>query len=95
MRNIFIFLLLSVFLTGCATTPYQRLGYEFIDRRGDLRLVKRDNDLYLEKFDGSESKRVTYAPDTCEHKVCFSKNGKFILYAHYITPFPSYPGHLV
>ena len=73
-------------LAGCAT-PYAdrakritEVGYEFFDMREDQRLVGRNNDVYFEKEDGTESKRVTYTPNTPEQAAFFSKDGKKIVY---------------
>ena len=74
-------------ITGCATTPYNRLGYKFIGRNEDSKLVRRNNDLYIEKINGSDSRRITNTPETCEDLACFSKNGEYILYAHYIITY--------
>jgi len=72
-------------LGGCATTENyaaeNNMGYEqFFDSRGDYKLVERNNDLYFEKIDGSESRQVTHTPSIREAGAYFSRGGKYILY---------------
>jgi|GEM_PF-3342676 hypothetical protein len=74
-------------LAGCATTgsavqnTQNEIGYEkFYDAHGDYKLVGRNNDIYLEKLDGSESKRITHTPNTLEMGANFVADGKYIVY---------------
>ena len=82
----FLFGLSLMGLAGCATTgsyavENNNLGYEeFFSLRGDQRLVRKNNDVYLEKEDGTESKRVTYTPNIKENYAAFSTDGKYIMY---------------
>lgn len=69
-------------VSGCATTGsavQNNLGYEFLDSYGDYKIVRKDNDTYLEKLDGSESKRLTHTPDVYEDGY-FVSRGKYIRY---------------
>jgi hypothetical protein len=73
-------------LAGCATTGNYAggndIGYErFFDRRGDYKLVSRNNDVYLEKIDGSDSRQITHTPDIREGGADFGRDGKYILYS--------------
>ena len=52
-----------------------------MDRKGDLRLVNRDDDLYIERSDGSQSRRATNTPDVIELGAKFSANGQSIVYS--------------
>jgi hypothetical protein len=77
----------SVGLGGCATmngtgqNTQNEIGYEkFYDSYGDYKLVGRNNDIYLEKIDGSESKQITHTPHIVEIEAQFSVNGKYIVY---------------
>jgi hypothetical protein len=74
-------------LAGCATTgsavqnTQNEIGYEkFYDSYGDYKLVGRNNDIYLEKLDGSESRRITSTQDKIERYAYFVSNGKGIIY---------------
>ena len=71
-------------LNGCATTgSYAVKGTDynqFYDTNGEYKLVGRNNDIYLEKLDKSESKRITNTPSITERVADFSKDGKYILY---------------
>lgn len=83
-------------LGGCATTgsavqnTQSEIGYEkFYDSYGDYKIVGRDNDIYLEKLDGSESRRITNTSSIKEDFAIFSKDGNYIAYhentdRHYI-----------
>jgi len=42
------------------------LYYEFLDSYGEYKLLRRANDLYIEKLDGSESRKITYTPNNYE-----------------------------
>lgn len=76
-------------VSGCATAGGAGLNsYQFMDRKGEVRIVEKDNDLYLETFDvktndfdPSKSRRITFTPKDYEMSAHFSKNGKYILYA--------------
>ncbi len=88
MRKISLFVLgasllcAGVGLSGCATishTAENKVDYEFLDSQGDYRLVERNNDIYMEKLDGSESRQITHTPNVREEFALFSKTGKYIL----------------
>jgi hypothetical protein len=73
-------------LGGCATggnySVQDDIGYEkFLALRGDYRLVERNNDVYLEKIDGSDSRQITHTPDIREFGADFACDGKYILYS--------------
>ena len=82
-------ILVCLALGGCATTGYatggrNEIGYEkFHDSYGDQKIVSRNNDLYLEKLDGSESRKLTNTPDLLELWPRFIENGKKIIYAEW------------
>jgi len=87
MRNtIFILVGLGLLgLTGCKSVPVSKsqneIGYEgFYDSYGNYRLVRRNNDIWMEKLDGSESRRITNTPAILERKAYFSKDGNYIIY---------------
>lgn len=71
-------------LAGCATTSElanNNIGYEeFFDSYGDYKLVGRNNDVYMEKLDGSESKKITHTPGIKEGDAFFVEKGKYIVY---------------
>lgn len=90
MRGMFLALILTgLFILGlseCTITDLSyaqsqtnQTDYEFMDRRGELRLVRRDNDLYVENLEGGESRRVTFTPNVKEEGK-FSKDGRYIVY---------------
>lgn len=77
-------------MTGCATTGEyatnnsSEIGYEkFFDSYGDYRLVRRNNDVWIEKLDGSESRQITHTPNVKEERADFSKDNNYILYLEY------------
>jgi len=73
--------------SGCATMGsgvQSNIGYdEFYDSYGDYKLVKRSNDIWMEKLDGSKSKQITYTPNLEEGNVFFTSDGKYIAYFEY------------
>lgn len=91
-------LLGSAFLGGCATTSgtmQKDVGYEqFYDSQGDYKLVGKNNDIYLEKLDGSESRQVTHTPNVKERAGYFTKTGNYIIYWDETTP-DGYGAYLV
>lgn len=90
MKNIVLILLCIVLLglvSGCATVPVSNIGYEkFYDSYGDHKLVGRNNDIYLEKLDGSESRQITHTPNNKERLAWFTKSGDYIVYWDETTP---------
>jgi WD40 repeat protein len=48
---------------------------------GDMVLVSKDNDIYLQMIDGSDSRAVTSNRDVFERDAFFSKDGRYILTA--------------
>ena len=80
----------SLGLGGCATGGagyvQSNVGYEkFCDSKGEYRLVSKNNDVYLEKLDGTESRQITHTPKIQETTANFSKNGKSILYVEELS----------
>jgi hypothetical protein len=73
-------------LAGCATTGMSE-GY-FYQQNGEYQLVSRNNDLYLEKLDGKEGRRLTNTPENAEFKVRFVADGKYIIYLELARRFP-------
>lgn len=73
--------------SGCAATSsyaeenYKtNLGYEsFYDLKGEYKLVGKNNDIYLEKIDGSESRQITHTPQVKEASSAFSSEGNYII----------------
>lgn len=86
MRKITLFFLwLGLMgLAGCATTSefavHNEPNYRFLDSYKGYRLVERNNDIYLEKLDGSESRRITNTPNINERYATISKEGEYIAY---------------
>lgn len=54
--------------------------FAFFDRLGELRLVSREKDLYVEKLDGSEKRRLTSTSLVVERDAFFSKGGIYVVY---------------
>lgn len=73
-------------LAGCATTSLSE-GY-FFQQRGEYQLVNRNNDLYLERLDGKESRRLTNTPENVEFKARFVADGEYIIYLEFARRFP-------
>ena len=73
-------------LTGCATTGYANgaksgVSYDkYHDSYGEYRIVSRNNDLYVEKLDGSEKRKITNTPHLREFCAHFARKGDFIVY---------------
>ena len=68
-------------MSGCASTQgyVSNVDYEkFYDSFGEYKLVGRNNDIYLEKLDGSESKQVTHSPKLVEEFADFIDDGKYV-----------------
>jgi hypothetical protein len=83
--------------SGCATTgdyspsEQREIGYEkFFDSYGEYRLVKKNNDVWKEKLDGSESTQITHTPNVSEDRADFFANGTYVGYAEEV----SHPYHL-
>jgi hypothetical protein len=88
--------LLLVELVGCATTDnwgtdawnkerYREIIKESAEERikdiyNGYKLISENNDLIIEKIDGSEKRKITSSPYITEHMGFISKDGKCILY---------------
>lgn len=83
-RLAFIIFLTGLMISCIYVKSYaedNNVGYEkFFDSRGDQKLVRRSNDIYLEKIDSSDSKQITHTPDIEETYASFSTDGKYILF---------------
>lgn len=65
-------------LAGCATTgQYEMHAWA---QKGEYIIITRNEDLYLEKLDGSESRRLTHTPTYVEANARFVGQGKYIVY---------------
>lgn len=69
-------------VAGCETfcPPIDTTQPYFLESREDWKLYKLNNDLYLEKLDGSENKRLTFSPGEMEWPVRFIRDGKYVVY---------------
>ena len=90
MRNITLILIGLGFLTllgsGCATAgvnnkEQSKPNYEFMDAYEEYEIFERNNDLYLEKKDKSEIRRITNTPKIREVSAVTVNDGKDILYS--------------
>ena len=66
-------------LAGCATTG-QYDGW-VSEQRGDYKLITRNDEIYMEKLDGSESRQLTHTPNYPSGGARFIQGGKYIVYA--------------
>jgi hypothetical protein len=64
--------------------------YEYLDSRGDYRLIEKNKDVYIEKLDGSEGRQITHTPDIEESGAQFSKDGKYIIFTVRADPKEAY-----
>lgn len=79
MKAIF-YLVFSAVLTGCATTGLREGHVWAQNDTNEHQIITKNDDLYLEKLDGSESKRLTHTPELSEWDARFAGNGKYIIY---------------
>ncbi|MDD5195045.1 MAG: hypothetical protein PHQ96_05155 [Candidatus Omnitrophica bacterium] len=79
--------------SGCAgigDAQNNHIGDTFIATNGrDYKIIRRNNDLYIEKLDGSDAKRITLTPAIYE-SAQFSSNGKNIIYTESSPEKPIY-----
>lgn len=85
IKTIILATLLTVgsFLTECVnphSIAVSDMNYSFFDRIGEIRVVGRNKDLYIEKMDGSDSRRITSTAETYERDAFFSKDGRYVVY---------------
>ena len=82
-------------LTGCSTTYDARYGNssagtygydydKFLDSYEGYKLVRRHEDIYIEKTDGSESRRITHTPHVRETSAFITKDKAYIVYSEYV-----------
>src|SRR3989338_1510399 len=65
-------------LTGCSGLGMFN-GYTWT-QRGEYKIITRNDDLYLERLDGSDSKRLTHTPDKISSSARYVVDGKYIVY---------------
>lgn len=73
-------------LSGCATVGAveSRLDYDrFYDTNGEYRLVGRNNDVWIEKIDGTEKRQITHTPKVQESIAFFAYDNKYIACSEY------------
>lgn len=74
----------SLGLTGCITTGYalqNGVDYDqFYDSNGEYKLVGRNNDVWMEKIDGSEKRQITHTPSIPELRAYLVSDQKYIVY---------------
>ena len=71
-------------LGGCATSEnyVSNVDYEeFYDASGEHKLVRRNNDIWMENLDGSESRQLTNTPAVKEWIAEFILEGRYVLYS--------------
>jgi len=79
-----IFIVLGVFLAGyllleCNAFEFESKPY-FYDRVGELMLVGKGKDIYVERLDTGVSRKVTNTPDIKEIDAFFAQGGAVIVY---------------
>jgi hypothetical protein len=103
MRKISLFVLgasllcAGVGLSGCATishTAENKVNYEFLDSYGDYKLIRKNNDIYTEKFDGSESRQITHTPEKPENGHIV-EGGAYIIYSELDSHRESETGYFI
>lgn len=74
-RTIFI-----IILSGLTSTAIAQLGYVFYDRIGEMKLVGRENSLYIATIDGTEHRKISikYSPKIKD--AFFSYDGLYVIY---------------
>ena len=79
-----IFIVSVVFLAGCLLLECSAFGLEnepyFYDRVGELMLVGKGKDIYVERLDTGVSRKVTNTPDIRELDAFFAQGGAIIVY---------------
>jgi len=70
-------------LGGCANNSSaikNSINSEVLDSRGGYKLVRKDNDIYLGKSDGSETRRISKTPYKEEVGAFFTSTGNYVYY---------------
>ncbi|MEE8360268.1 MAG: hypothetical protein V3S04_05010 [Candidatus Omnitrophota bacterium] len=79
-----IFIVSVVFLAGYLLLECSASGFEsepyFYDRVGELMLVGKGKDIYVERLDTGVSRKVTNTPDIRELDAFFAQGGAIIVY---------------
>ena len=73
-----VFLFVAVYAAAIADNGASE--YYLYDRVGDLRLVGKSKDIYLERFTSGEIRKITATPDVYEPDAFFSNDGRYVLY---------------
>jgi len=68
----------GITMTGRAVAGEK--AYYLYDRIGDLLLISKDKDIYIQSLDGTREFRLTKTRTDFERDAFFSKDGRFVLY---------------
>lgn len=58
----------------------EQQGTYFFDRLGDLVLIGKEKELYIQRIDGSNRKKITSTPDITELDAFFGYGGRYVVY---------------
>ncbi len=83
-----------ILLAGCAAVETGVNRINILDANDEYKLIKRNNDIYLERLDGTEAKRITHTPGITEFDAGFSADNKSILYTGFPYTFDDYSGDI-
>lgn len=86
MKNIILFAVVLAFVllngsVAASAVENSAIDYNtFYDTNGEYRLVGRNNDVWIEKIDGSEKRQITHTPSVREDEAYFVMGSKYIVF---------------
>lgn len=82
--GIILTIFLAIIFPGCTSAAKKALRKaddKTFARYGDLELVRKNNDLYLQKPDGTNSLRMTFTPGLKESNAFILSDSGYLVYA--------------
>jgi len=81
-------IILLVFVAGCSAAKKELRSADdkIFSRYGDLDLVRKNNDLYLQKPDSSHNIRLTFTPQIKENSAFISSSSGYLVYSAFESP---------
>ncbi|MFH1061721.1 MAG: hypothetical protein V1747_02385 [Candidatus Omnitrophota bacterium] len=86
--NFTLIMCLLIFGAGCsaAKKELRRADDKIFTRYGELELVRKNNDLYLQKPDGSHNIRLTFTPQIKENSAFIASSSGYLIYSAFENP---------
>ncbi|MBU1044319.1 MAG: hypothetical protein KJ915_07995 [Candidatus Omnitrophica bacterium] len=86
--NIALIIILLFFTSGCsaARKELRKADDKIFTHYGEFDLVRKNNDLYFQKPDGSHNIRLTFTPQIKENSAFIASSSGYLVYSAFENP---------